>query len=191
MDYTELRAELHRAVDSILDAYIASNTASHDDTLTITPSEVIGSFDYPWPAQPPESFTSGRWYKVSNKSESAMILVAWAKKKRLVWRKDRDCAVVFARVSADPTNLPYPCVEFTQTDKGSFAAIIPDPNHPRAVLSKKEQLPKHLAHANVAPVDELFDSIKKGPSLRLVVDQDDEIAMAGHGYWVAQLRGRI
>jgi hypothetical protein len=43
----------------------------------------------------------------------------------------------------------------------------------------------------VERADAVFGSIRKGASLRVVVDEDDEGAMIRHGYWVADLRKRF
>jgi len=52
-------------------------------------------------------------------------------------------------------------------------------------------IPDRLAVAAVERTDELFDGIRNGPSLRLVVGSAEEVAMVRHGFWVAGLRKRL
>ena len=52
-------------------------------------------------------------------------------------------------------------------------------------------LPTRFTGKTVARADEVFNSIREGASLRLVVDESDEAEMVRHGYWVAILRGRV
>ena len=85
----------------------------------------------------------------------------------------------------------YPWTEFVETDTGRFGAPIPNPQRPRAILKDGQPLPARFNRKTVARADEVFDSIRNGASLRLVVDEDDEAEMVRHGFWVAQLRGRI
>lgn len=78
-----------------------------------------------------------------------------------------------------------------ESDTGRFAASIPDPERPRAIVRQETSLPARFAGKSVARADNLFESIRQGASLRLVVDESDEDEMVRHGYWVARLRGRI
>jgi hypothetical protein len=78
-----------------------------------------------------------------------------------------------------------------ETDTGRFGAPIPNPQRPRAILRDGEPLPPRFTGKTVARADDVFDSIREGASLRLVVDEGDEAEMVRHGHWVAELRGRI
>jgi hypothetical protein len=51
--------------------------------------------------------------------------------------------------------------------------------------------PGRAGGGGVERSDRLFSSIANGSSLRLVVEKQDELAMAAHGYWIAVLRRRI
>jgi hypothetical protein len=116
--------------------------------------------------------------------------LAWTT--RYAWNADRRRAVVFHRAhSQDRPTKWYPWTEFVETDDGRFAAPIPDPERPRAILKEETSLPARFVDQTVQRVDQLFGSIRQGASLRLVVDETDEAEMVRHGYWVAQLRGRI
>jgi hypothetical protein len=85
----------------------------------------------------------------------------------------------------------YPWTEFVETDDGRYAAGVSDPVHPRALLKDGAAIPPRFDPATIVRTDRLFDGIRQGPSLRLVVKPDDELAMVRHGYWVAGLRNRI
>jgi len=78
-----------------------------------------------------------------------------------------------------------------ETDTGRFAAPIPSPQRPRAIARDTNALPERFADKTVARSDEVFDSIHEGASLRVVVDEAYEADMVRHGYWVANLRGRV
>jgi hypothetical protein len=104
----------------------------------------------------------------------------------------RGRAVVFHAAWKDhPPEKWYPWTEFVQTDDGDYAATIPNPARPRAVLTERDALPKQFVGQRVERADAVFGSIRKGASLRVVVDEDDEGAMIRHGYWVADLRKRF
>jgi hypothetical protein len=90
-----------------------------------------------------------------------------------------------------PSNTDYSWVEFNETDDGEFAARIPDALNPRAALKEGDTIPPHLAGKKIRRADEVFRSVRSGPSLHLVLAADDEEAMIEHGCWVAHLRGRI
>jgi hypothetical protein len=123
-------------------------------------------------------------------SVDASVIVAWTT--RNAWNRDRRRAVVFHR--ARPDDEPgrwYPWTEFVETDTGGFAAPIPNPQRPRAIMRDMNALPGRFTGKTVARSDAVFDSIREGASLRLVVDESDETEMVRHGYWVARLRGRV
>jgi hypothetical protein len=111
--------------------------------------------------------------------------VAWTV--REAWGRERHRAVVFGEAGSSL----YPWTEFVETDDGRYAAGISDPNHPRALLKQGDPLPDWFSTATVERTDQLFDGIRQGPSLRLVVGADEEVRMVRHGYWVAGLRNRL
>ena len=183
MDYTALRTELHSAIDFVLNRYFAAKN------LSITPGEILESYVYNWPKET-EVFDSARWYEISSESDRMRMLVARkTQTDRPVWGKHRGHIAVF--IQSESTRTPYPCAEFIETDDGNYAAIIPNPDNPRAALKDGEPLPDRFNSARVLRNDQVFQSIQTGPVLRLVVDSTDETTMVEHGYWVAHLRGRI
>lgn len=156
----------------------------------IRAGEMFGPWRYRWPDGQEEEFSSGRWYEAHSESGPKCLRVAWTT--RRAWGRDRERAIVFQQVGGPTSKTYYPLAEFVESDQpGRFASAIPDPDHPRALLAAKAQLPDRFRGANVLRADEVFTSIEKGPSLRLIVAQDDEIAMVRHGCWVGALRGRI
>jgi hypothetical protein len=111
---------------------------------------------------------------------------------RKAWRRDRGRAIVLQQVGSDDSRTHYPLVEFVETDEpGRFASPIPDRDRPRALLTEGTALPERFRDATVERAYEVFRTIDNGPSLRLLVEQDDEVEMVRHSYWVARLRGRI
>lgn len=115
--------------------------------------------------------------------------VRLARCERAAWGKsDRKRATVFGPAGPDSF---YPWTEFVETDTGDFAATIPNPEHPRAILTASDPLPGRFRGARVERADQLFEQIRNGPSLRLVVTSSDEVDMVLHGYWVARLRNRL
>lgn len=187
-----LRQEFHKVVDTTINEFVQGFTK--EDGLTITPAEVLQQpYTHKWPKDK-ETFSEGRWYDVRGReipAEGLRVLVA--RQKRDVWGKSqRPVAVVFGKLrtlEADKQLTPY--AEFTADDHGTFAGVIPNPVRPREGLKSKDPLPVRFISAVVKSNDELFDSIKQGPSLRLVVQPNDEAAMAAHGVWVASLRNRF
>ena len=84
------------------------------------------------------------------------------------------------------------CVEFTQTDNaGEFCCEIPNPDDPRKKLKDGMSIPPRFAHSVVMRTDQIYASVKNGPTLRLVVQESDTKALLAHGLWVASLRKRI
>jgi hypothetical protein len=61
-----------------------------------------------------------------------------ARGKRDSWgRKDRERVIVFGEVG----NSFYPWTEFVETDTEHFAAPIPNPEHPRKMLTPSDPMP--------------------------------------------------
>jgi hypothetical protein len=194
VDAALFRERLHSAVDAVVDEFLtqqASAPAPRAGAETIEAIGPIEPFAFTWPANyGSEDFTSGTAYRISSLVGGASVVVGWTT--RRAWGRDRRRAVVFHRVRpGDGPGRWYPWTEFVETDTGRFGASIPNPQRPRAILREGEPLPPRFTRQGVARADEVFDSIREGASLRLVVDEGDEPEMVRHGYWVAQLRGRI
>jgi len=197
VDITLLRTRLHDAVDQIIDDFLSHEAplavtgVSGGDFEKVEPISSLGPFVYRWPANyGSEEFESATTYRHSALAGGASVIVGWTTRK--AWNRDRRRAVVFHR--ARPDDEParwYPWTEFVETDTGRFAAPIPNPQRPRAIARDTKALPERFIGKTVARSDEVFDSIREGGSLRVVVDEADEADMVRHGYWVATLRGRV
>jgi hypothetical protein len=197
MDLEAIRMELHDAVDKILDDYQLGDGARPQsiaqpppttETPVVTWGKLVPDWSYTWPGdEGTEPFDQTRRFKVTDPYKEYDGLLAWGK--RPSWgRNDRKRAIVFGQVGP---NSFYPWTEFAETDTGFFAAPIPNPEHPRKILTQSDPLPGRYRGAHVERTDQLFDQITNGPSLRLVVTPSDDEDMVRHGYWVARLRNRL
>jgi hypothetical protein len=189
-DLEQLKSKLHREVDRLIDEAIAGLESSpkQEDSQ---PARVRGlePFDYPWPVIGTERFHGAAVYSIATSKGPVEAILGWTE--RDAWSRSRLRAVVFGYNGTDFTpHRWYPWTEFVETDDGRFAAIIPDPSRPRSTLSDGAALPGRFAELTVERSDVLFESIRRGPSLRLVVDQTEDAQMVSHGYWVARLRRR-
>ncbi|MFF4312290.1 hypothetical protein [Streptomyces sp. NPDC001507] len=195
MDLEAIRAELHRAVDQIIDAHASRGDgvrpqAPVADPVSVTAKEETDEWKYRWPDGGKEEFYGTRWYEAVGEQGPHRVRVAWAH--RAAWGKDdRRRAIVFHQQGGDSSTTYYPWTEFVETDDGRYAAIIPKPGRPRAQLRDGDPLPERFTDRVVERSDALFDSIAEGSSLRFVVDEADEAEMVRHGYWVATLRNRF
>jgi len=202
LDIEAMRADLHEAVDRIIDKYLEaadSDRAGPDggpvptaDRPVITKIGSVGPWPYTWwAADTGDEIYDPAWtYEVVTPGKTHRVVLGWTT--RPSWgRSDRKRAVVFWHSGSPASRTYYPWTEFVETDRGGYAAPIPNPNHPRKVLTHEDPLPDRFLDAEVERSDRLFDQIANGPSLRLVVDATDEEAMIRHGYWVATLRGRF
>ena len=191
----ELRQELHTAVDAIVNRLSGSrldptNAAGQRDEPEVVAGQSFGVWTYRWPDKQVEEFASGRWYELVTPEGTIRIRLAWTTRK--AWGRDRGRAIVFQQVGRGDSPTYYPLVEFVETDDhGRFASPIPDPDRPRALLTEVGDLPTRFHGTTVVRADTVFRTIESGPSLRLIVTQDDEVEMVRHGYWVARVRGRI
>jgi len=189
---------LHRAIDVIVDQYEddarAQLAREHDQSGRQWPAIVrLGpgdAFTYRWPAdEGTEQFTGAERYEVRLPHKTYLASLAWTT--RPAWgRGNRRRAIVFGQAGSIDSPF-YPWTEFVETDAGLFAAPIPDPARPRAILKDVNDLPEALVNAVVQRTDELFDQVAAGPSLRLVLAADNGEEMVRHGFWVASLRGRL
>ncbi|MEH0446423.1 hypothetical protein QA811_22790 [Streptomyces sp. B21-102] len=195
MDLEAIRAELHRAVDQIIDAHVGHGGGAHQRASVIDPVSVAAleeteEWTYRWPGSGVESFHRTRWYEAVGEQGKQRVRVAWAH--RGAWgREDRLRAIVFHQQGGVDSRTYYPWTEFVETDDGRYAAIIPKPGRPRAQLREGDSLPDRFTGRVVERSDALFDSIAEGSSLRFVVGEADEAEMVRHGYWVATLRNRF
>jgi len=170
------------------DIPVDNNPTSYleESSLTITPKGKQEKFEYKWPEET-QIFTSGEWYNVYDQNRNRKVLVA--RSEREAWGKRRRHVVIFLQSRKSDTGPIYPWVEFLETDDGDYASAIPNPKNPRAKLKDGEPLPKRLSTSRVLRSDQIFKMIQNGPTLRLIVDKNDEISMIQHGLWVAHLRG--
>jgi hypothetical protein len=193
-ELAELKAALHEAVDRCLDEFLADTanpeTSARDrQEIVVVPGSSAGEWTYPSPKGDEQQFFATRWYEADGTRGRQRVLVAWIRK--FSWNSDRKRAIVFNQVGGINSTTFYPWAEFVETDDGRYAAPIPDVDRPRAIATDPALLPQHLKKSVVARADVLFGSVNDGPSLRLVVDEGEEVAMVQHGYWVATLRRRI
>lgn len=199
IDPVELRQKLEQAIAEVIgeleggglgeDEPVQSKPPSLASQFPVDPANSIDGFDYKWPANAGEEhFEGGRAYRLDFPSGPATAVLAWTH--RWAWGKERGRAVVFEHKGEDPKKW-YPWTEFTETDDERYAAPIPDPARPRAILSDGMPLPPPYDSLPVARSDALFASIRRGPSLRLVLDKDRDLEMVRHGHRVAVLRRRV
>jgi hypothetical protein len=202
VDFEAVRMDLHEAVDRVIGRYLEmadrdragadSRPAPTAERPVITRTGSVGPWTYTWwAADEHEEIYEPAWtYEVATPAKTHRVVLGWTT--RSSWgRSDRKRAVVFWQSGSPASQTYYPWTEFVQTDRGGYAAPIPNPDHPRRVLTEQEPLPDRFRGADIQRSDQLFEQIAKGPSLRLVVDATDEEAMIRHGYWVATLRGRF
>jgi hypothetical protein len=187
----QLRQEMHAAVDEVLNRFGTLSPVPKEsaDEPNVAVGGEVGAWTYEWPDKQMEQFTSGRSYDLSGSEGS--LRVRLARTVRRAWGRDRGRVIVFQELGNTSRSF-YPLVEFVETDDhGSFASPVPDPTRPRALLAEASKLPTRFERKNVVRADSVFRTIDKGPSLRLVVAEDDETEMVRHGYWVARVRGRL
>lgn len=189
IDIETLRSSLHRAIDTVFDGIVQQQT-QEDDNLTITTERQQPNFIYPFPSGP-ETMHTGQWFSVTSSHGSVKMLLAKTDRDRR--GAQRSVIVVFAHPK--DTNHPSSaiiCAEFIETDNpGEFCCEIPDPTDPQKALKDGMPLPSRFTQAVVRRTDQLYASVKNGPTLRLVVQESDTNAMLGHALWVASLRKRI
>jgi hypothetical protein len=185
LELETLRHALHQAIDQLFDEYVATSALTQGVDADVVKGEDHGAFINRWPDGSDEKFTRARWYHVTHRDRKARALVAWTE--REAWGRPRQRAVIFGESGSSL----YPWTEFVETDDARFGAGIPDPANPRALLKIGAPIPDRFLGATVLRTDQLFHSVREGPSLRLVVSSDNEEEMVRHGYWVALIRGRL
>jgi hypothetical protein len=189
-----LREALHAAVDEIVDRLVglgrSTEAESDGEELEVRAAEPFGVWTYRWPDQQEEEFPSGRWYEVRSPGGGMRVRLAWTT--RRAWGRDRGRAIVFQQVGGSESSTFYPLAEFVESDHpGRFASSIPDPERPRFLLAATSSLPPRFKRAHVMRADAAFNTIENGPSLRLIVEQEDEKSMVRHAWWVGRIRGRV
>lgn len=199
MDVQLMREALHSAIDRIIDEYEAGASSSllaaqpvpTVDAPLVIRGDDMGEWTYRWPGdEGTEKFYTSRQYEVVTPYKTHRVRLAWSE--RPAWgRTDRKRAIVFGQQGPADSKTFYPWTEFVETDTGRYAAPIPNPDHPRKMLTPDDPLPDQFRSAQVERTDQLFDQINNGPSQRLVVDADEDETMILHGYWVARLRNRL
>jgi hypothetical protein len=189
-EWDELRRELRKAVDDVLDRFVvAANQEGPDPVTVVAEGDVTDHWTYQWPSRNTEQFDYARWYRVNGSSGNVRVLLAHTT--RTVRGEDLGRWIVFGQLGGEDSNTFYPWTEFVETDDGDFAAIIPNPTRPRAGLRDGDSLPARYAQARVRRTDELHHTVADGPSLRFVVSLGNAEDMIRHGYWVAELRHRL
>ena len=183
-----LRTELHKAVDAVLDSYLptlAATPASNGFEVTL---EADGEgYTYQWPGGN-EEYPTYRDYLVAGDLGEARMRVA--RTTRAAFGRNRARAVIFGQRMGSVTRAPW--IEFVETDEQAlFSAWVLDPLSPRRVVREGETVPPRFDGTDIRRTDELFAGVNNGPTLRLVVNADDEEAMMEHAYWVASLKGRL
>jgi hypothetical protein len=185
-----LREDLHRAIDAVIDAHVATaGGQGNGHVLKVERQETVKAWSYRWPSGDVEHYETAIRYRVTGDFGEADVLVGQTM--RYAWGRDRGRIVVFGKASGTGSAAYYPWTEFVETDDGDYAAKLSMPNDPRKSLRDGDPLPPRLASANVQRNDQIFRSIRDGAALRLVVAADDAEAMIAHAYWVASLRSRI
>jgi len=192
-----LREALHREIDRLFDEH-ESSSGPGEDTLRPSNGErefrlsTAGSarpFSHTWPDTTSERYRGGTRYVLHVGARRHRFLVGWTR--RDAFGRKRERIVVFRETGPSGGASLYAVTEFVETDDGTFAALIPRPEQPRAALRDGDPVPPWCRDHRVARTDTLFDDVRKGPSLRLIVAEADEPTMVTHAYHVARLRGRL
>lgn len=195
VDIETLRRELYQAIDDVLERHQSGPQVVTQGGLMISfVGNLTEPYDHQWPMEK-QRFTSGKWFDVSGErlsAEGLRVLVAQSEEKRNVWSKDREHVVVFGKkgVSGEVKQLTA-YAEFIEDDLGTFCSQIPNPLRPSETLKLGAKLPDLYAAATVKSNQELFQSVKQGPALRLVVHRDEERIMIEHAVSVALLKRRF
>jgi hypothetical protein len=154
------------------------------DEATVERIGTAAPFSFPWPSEP-EKYTRATIWRI--RAERGSVDVTVGRTRRRAWGRNRRRVVVFGP-AAQGVSTRYPWAEFTETDHGQMSAIVPDPESPRRILRDGDALPPHYRGKTVARVDELFGSIRSGGSLRIVVEEEEE--MVRHAHYMARLKKR-
>ncbi|MFE5586271.1 hypothetical protein [Kitasatospora sp. NPDC056531] len=189
MDLEALRAELHRAVDAIIDRHLNGESGGDgpQESVSAVGQPYPNGWEYQWPGGKTEDFHQAQDYDVDGDSGRHRVVVAWAS--RQAWGRKRLRAIVFLALKKE--GRYYPLTEFVETDDERFAATIPRPGNARAQLRIDDPMPERLRGHVVERADVLFTTIANSSAVRLVLEKDDEEEMVRHAYWVASERNRF
>lgn len=182
-----LRTDLHKAIDEAVNTRL--DMLEGDAISVEIEGPAFEEWTYTWPDGKEETYRDCEWYRVEGTSGRHRVLVGWTI--RPVRGKDRRRIVVFGQQGGDASTILYPWTEFVETSDGRYAAIIPDPERPRATLRDGTPVPSRFRMAPIERTDHLYEEVSNAPTLRSVVNGDDVFQMIVHGYWVADLRGRL
>jgi hypothetical protein len=193
-----LRDEAHVALDEFFDRFFGGAAATRPAPQPgpgANPVQLVdlgdhGSFIHRWPLDIMEDYTESRLYSLTGHGKTLQVVVG--RTRRDSWGVDkRKRAVVFG---LSGTGARYPWTEFVEGDDGRYSAAIPNPTEParpKAQLKDGDAIPDRFKGVTIERTDSLFSGVRNGPSLRLVVDPDEEVEMVRHGYWVAGLRKKL
>src|SRR5690349_12129936 len=139
-----MRAEMHSAVDQIIDRYLAM--ASQEASATqkpvptaerpgVTKGEDISGWTYSWWASGGiEQYRPAWEYEVITPARTHHVVLG--RTVRSAWgRDDRKRVIIFWQSGSTASEIFYPWTEFVETDDGRYAAPIPNPNHPRKIIT--------------------------------------------------------
>ena len=199
LESKSLRVELHEALDAVLDRFLGdgsdalksgtSGSVGEVAELKIRHTRTLAEpYVHPWPDKTRETYRTGDWYEVVAPEGSLEMLVA--ETSRFAWHKERNRVVVFARWMGSK-GQPYPWLEYCENDADGYSADLRNPAKPRSVLRDGEPLPNELTNAEVRRLDELYEGVRNGPSLRIVVERDDVESLIRYAYWTSRVVGRI
>jgi hypothetical protein len=189
MNLALLREHLIQAVEDVLRDFEGTEPAEpslrpiHHLEVRVEPAE---QFSFRWPEVIVEYQTVTRVH-INDGSSEYPFVIGW-EPRPAYGKEDRGRWVVFSEYYG--ASSLYPVIEFTETDEGHYSAVIPREGAGKR-LKDGDELPAWFDSAVVERTDVLFDSVRNGPSLRVVVAADDFVAMALHGYWSGAVRHRL
>jgi hypothetical protein len=190
MNAEVLRKELHKLVDDALDRFAEEARPPFGDRPVVRRLEPLEvPWYYSWPSDQREPYTSGCWYRL--RTDSGPLRVLLARTRRQAWGADRGRVVVFRQLGEETSRTFYPWAEFVETDDGEYAATVPDRRKPRTMAWRMEDVPPAIDLDRVCRADQAFRSIQSGPSLRYLLDENDERGMVEYAFRVATVRRRV
>lgn len=190
----DLRVELYRAVDYALDRIFGAPAAEPatrtelDELRILSLGPLAEPYSFPWPTEV-ETYPDAERFDLKSPRGPFEVLIA--RGKRDAWhRPDRGRVVVFVR-PAGSVAREYPWLEFCEDDRGTYCADLRNPSKPRSLLIDGDDVPTELSGVKIERLDAMFDGVKDGPTLRMVVAADDSAQMIRLAYWTARTMGRI
>jgi hypothetical protein len=192
VDVEQLRMNLHRAIDTAIDDALSSKQAvviddRRPESIRVTRIGEFGSWSYQWPDLKVEDF-QGEFYEVVSSGRTVRLRLGTTQ--RRAWDRLRGRVVVFLHDGDFGTGSDYPLTEFVETDGGTYAATVPDPARPRGRVKDPRMVPDNFRRG-LRRTDEVFDTVRDGPSLRFVVAETATTDMIRFALWVASVRGRL